>query len=153
MAVANKTARIVALAQVNKEGSAIVVAKDSMISRVPDLENKTVAVPGYSQVQDVLLRKALSAHKVDPQAVTIIVLKPPEMITALRKKWNEFILDIAKLPPARTKDVKTDYIQESRRYKYMRVFWCENVEPEDVPDDAFHITGENGWTMYKWLRD
>lgn len=84
MAVANKTARIVALAQVNKEGSAIVIGKNSTIVTVADLKNKSVAVPGYSQVQDFLLRKALVAHHVDTQAVTIIVLKPPEMINALR---------------------------------------------------------------------
>jgi len=84
MAAANKTARIVALAQVNKEGSAVVVRRDSLITHVSDLKNKIAAVPGYSQVQDFLLRKALVAHQVDPQTVTIIVLKPPEMIAALR---------------------------------------------------------------------
>ena len=76
-----------------------------------------------------------------------------EIITSLRKRWNEFVFDVAKLPPSRTQEVKTDYITESRRYKYMRVFWCGDVEPEDVPEDAFHITGANGWTMWKWLRD
>ena len=49
--------------------------------------------------------------------------------------------------------VKTDVINESRRYKHMRVFWCENIEDKDVPSDAFRITGDNGWTMWKWLRD
>lgn len=76
-----------------------------------------------------------------------------QIIDDLRKRWNDFVYDVAKLPPARTKEVKTDYITESRRYKFMRVFWCENVEPEDVPENAFNITGENGWTMWKWLKD
>ncbi len=72
MAAANRTASVVALAQVNKEGSAIVVGKESKITAVPDLRNKIMAVPGYAQVQDVLLRKALVAANVDAQAVTII---------------------------------------------------------------------------------
>lgn len=79
--------------------------------------------------------------------------KVDEIIESLRKLWNEFIFDVAKLPPAKTADVKTAYITESRRYKFMRVLWCEDVEPNDVPEDAFHITGENGWTMWKWLND
>lgn len=84
MAVANKTARVVVLAQVNTEGSAIVVGKDSAIHNVPDLIGKTVAVPGHAQVQDFLLRKALVQHHVDLKSVNIIVLKPPEMIGALK---------------------------------------------------------------------
>ena len=49
--------------------------------------------------------------------------------------------------------IKTDFITESRRYKYMRYFWCEDMEEKDVPEDAFRITGANGWTMRKWLTD
>jgi len=79
--------------------------------------------------------------------------KIDEIIDSLRKKWNEFVFDVACLPATRTADVKTDLINKSRRYKHMRVFWCENVEPEDVPENAFSITGENGWTMWKWLND
>lgn len=49
--------------------------------------------------------------------------------------------------------IKTDVIVVSRRYKYMRYFFCEKIEEEDIPSDAFRITGENGWTMDKWLKD
>ena len=83
-AVANKTARVVILAQVNTEGSAIAVRRDSEINKVPELIGKTVAVPGYGQVQDFLLRKTLEIHNVDSKKVNIIILKPPEMIGALR---------------------------------------------------------------------
>ncbi|MBI4775997.1 MAG: ABC transporter substrate-binding protein [Deltaproteobacteria bacterium] len=88
-AVANKAADVVAVAQVNTEGSALVVAKDaSGIVSVADLEGKTVAVPGHSTVQDFLLRKAIGEAMADQQAdlskVNIIVVKPPEMIGALR---------------------------------------------------------------------
>jgi NitT/TauT family transport system substrate-binding protein len=83
-AVANKTARVVALAQVNTEGSAIVVRRDDKIQVVSDLAGKTVVVPGHATVQDFLLRKALLKFKTIPEQVKIMVLKPPEMIGALR---------------------------------------------------------------------
>ena len=83
-AVANGTAGVVVLAQVNKDGSAVMVRKDSNIKEVVDLIGKTVAVPGHAQVQDFLLRKALAAHGVRAEDLRIIVLKPPEMIGALK---------------------------------------------------------------------
>lgn len=84
-AVANKAAKVVVVAQVNTEGSAIVVAKkESGITSVSDLAGRTVAVPGHSTVQDFLLRKALKKNQVPLEKVNIIVLKPPEMIGALR---------------------------------------------------------------------
>jgi NitT/TauT family transport system substrate-binding protein len=83
-AVANKAADVVVLAQVNKEGSAVVVENASPILQVSDLRGKYVAVPGHAQVQDFLLRKALIVNGVDMNEVHILVLKPPEMIPALR---------------------------------------------------------------------
>jgi len=84
-AVANGAARVVAIAQANTEGSALVVAKDgSKIATLADLRGKTVAVPGHSTVQDFLLRRALAEHGIAVGDVNIIVIKPPEMIAALR---------------------------------------------------------------------
>jgi NitT/TauT family transport system substrate-binding protein len=84
-AVANKAARVVVVSQVNTEGSALVVArKKSNINNLTDLQGKTVAVPGHSTVQDFLLRRALRGSGMAPEQVNIIVLKPPEMIGALR---------------------------------------------------------------------
>jgi NitT/TauT family transport system substrate-binding protein len=83
-AVANKTAQVRVLAQVNSEGSSIVVAPTSPIRSIPDLRGKSVAVPGIATVQDFLLRKALANSGVPIDKVNIIVLKPPEMIGALR---------------------------------------------------------------------
>jgi NitT/TauT family transport system substrate-binding protein len=91
-AVANKTAHVQVLAQVNTEGSAIVVGATSPIRRITDLRNKTVAIPGHSTVQDFLLRRALGRIGLSPEDVGIIVLKPPEMIGALRtNQVNAFI--------------------------------------------------------------
>jgi NitT/TauT family transport system substrate-binding protein len=83
-AVANKTARVVVLAQVNTEGSAIVVKKDGKVQSIPELVGKIAVVPGHSTVQDSLFRKALYQFKISPDQVKIMVLKPPEMIGALR---------------------------------------------------------------------
>lgn len=83
-AVANGTANVAILAQVNTEGSAIVVGKNSLIRTISDLKGKLVAIPGYSTVQDLLLSKALGESGLDPKQVKIIVIKPPEMIGALR---------------------------------------------------------------------
>jgi len=83
-AVANKTARVVVLAQVNTEGSAIVVKKEGKIQSIPELVGKIAVVPGHSTVQDFLFRKALLKFKTQPDQVKIMVLKPPEMIGALR---------------------------------------------------------------------
>jgi NitT/TauT family transport system substrate-binding protein len=83
-AVANKTAKVVVLAQVNTEGSALVVKKDGKIQAVSELVGKSAAVPGHSTVQDFLFRKALLKFKIEPDQVKIMVLKPPEMIGALR---------------------------------------------------------------------
>jgi hypothetical protein len=47
--------------------------------------------------------------------------------------------------------VKTDVINKSRRYKYMRVFWLEDVSVLDIPEDAFCIANESEWTMWKWI--
>jgi NitT/TauT family transport system substrate-binding protein len=81
--VANKSANVKAVALANAEGSAIVVRRDSPIRELKDLAGKTVAIPGYSSVQDFLLRKALEGAGVNPAKVAIIVIKPPEMIVAL----------------------------------------------------------------------
>jgi len=86
-AVANKAAKAVVLAQVNTEGSALVVnAEDSGIAKLADLKGKTVAVPGHSTVQDFLLKKALKKHQVNLKQINIVVIKPPEMISALRTR-------------------------------------------------------------------
>ncbi|MFO7987466.1 MAG: ABC transporter substrate-binding protein [Desulfatiglandaceae bacterium] len=82
-AVANGVARVTVLAQVNTEGSAIMVQKNGPIRSVQDLVGKRIAIPGHSTVQDFLLKKALTKFKVDETQVRITVLKPPEMIGAL----------------------------------------------------------------------
>ena len=86
VAVANKVADVKIVAQVNLEGSAIVVRRGSGITSLKDLVDKTAAVPGYAQVQDFLLRKALFQYNIPSKSVNVIIIKPPEMIPTLQTK-------------------------------------------------------------------
>jgi len=80
---AQDMADIKIVAQSNQEGSAIVVRNGLEAEDISALKGRTVAVPGYSTVQDLLLRMALEKAGLKPEDVNIITLKPPEMITAL----------------------------------------------------------------------
>jgi NitT/TauT family transport system substrate-binding protein len=84
-AVANGTAAVRYIAQVNREGSAIVVAKDAPYNKIADLQGKVVTIPGHATMQDFLLRKAFKNADVPFNKIKLLVLKPPEMIPALDK--------------------------------------------------------------------
>ncbi len=86
VSVANKVASIKIIAQANLEGSAVVVRKDSDLKEVKDLAAKTAAVPGYATVQDFLFRRALISNGIAQNSVNTIVIKPPEMLSALNSK-------------------------------------------------------------------
>jgi len=83
-AAANRTARVLAVSQANALGSALVVPVDEVITDIKGLTGKTIAIPGHATVQDFLLKKALKENGVEMSKVNIMVLKPPEMIVALR---------------------------------------------------------------------
>ncbi|MBW2333521.1 MAG: ABC transporter substrate-binding protein [Deltaproteobacteria bacterium] len=83
-AVANGAVAVTVLAQVNTEGSAIVVRRNSPAKCLLSLVEKIVAIPGHSTVQDFLLQHGLAKSSVNANKVKTIVLKPPEMIGALR---------------------------------------------------------------------
>ena len=85
-AQANKVADVRIVAQANKEGSALVAARNSPIKNIGDLRGKVVAIPGHATIQDVLLRMALKRSGINPAELTIMVLKPPEMISALSSR-------------------------------------------------------------------
>lgn len=83
VAAANKTAQLSLIAQVNKNGSALVVRPGSPLMRTADLRGKTVAIPGHATIQDFLLRRLLADAGMEDNQVTIITIKPPEMIPVL----------------------------------------------------------------------
>jgi NitT/TauT family transport system substrate-binding protein len=98
VSVANHTAEVRVIGQVNNEGSAIVVRKDFPIQTLKDLKEKVVAIPGHATVQDVLLRKALLKEGLNVNDLKVMVLKPPEMLGAMRTKqidayiaWEPFV--------------------------------------------------------------
>jgi hypothetical protein len=76
-----------------------------------------------------------------------------QFIIEITDPANEFA-DYAQVP---FKSIKSMYITESRKYKYMRVYWVEDqtIKVEDV--DKFIHNGKEvfnigtGWTMRKWL--
>lgn len=82
-AVLNGTAAVTFLAQVNLNGSAIVVGSESSLGNVQDLKGLLVAIPGHATMQDFLLHRAIRQSGLQPGQVNIIVLKPPEMYQAL----------------------------------------------------------------------
>lgn len=72
------------VAQANAGGSSLVLRPGLEADDVAALKGRTVAVPGVSTMQDFLLRTALKEAGVDASAVKIIVVKPPEMLPALK---------------------------------------------------------------------
>ncbi len=84
-AVLNNIADVTFLSQVNRNGSALVVKRSSPYRKLGDLAGTVVAIPGHATMQDFLLRHALENHGLAGDAVTIIVLKPPEMLQALEQ--------------------------------------------------------------------
>jgi len=83
VAVANKTAQVKVISQVNKNGSALVVKKNAPFKNLTDLKKKVIAIPGHSTIQDFLLRKSLSNSGLSDSLFTVITIKPPEMISVL----------------------------------------------------------------------
>jgi NitT/TauT family transport system substrate-binding protein len=84
VAVANKTAQLKILAQVNKNGSALVIQNDVPFTTIAELRSKVIAIPGHATIQDFLLRKALLDSEISGTETTVITIKPPEMIGALK---------------------------------------------------------------------
>jgi NitT/TauT family transport system substrate-binding protein len=86
-------AKVVAWNHVN--GSALTVQND--IDHVSDLGGKTVAIPFWYSIHNILLQKLLAANKlavvtrargeaVKPNEVNLVVLSPSEMVSALAAK-------------------------------------------------------------------
>jgi NitT/TauT family transport system substrate-binding protein len=80
-AIANMKIPVKIVAFVNAEGSAIVVKKEAQVESLAGLK---VAVPGYSTVQDFLLSRELESEGIRPEGITRMVMKPPEMLAALK---------------------------------------------------------------------
>jgi NitT/TauT family transport system substrate-binding protein len=67
----------------HRDGTAMMVRKESQIYRIEDLKGKTVAVPNRFANQRLLLFKAFKQRGMDIKDVTLIEMPPPDMPAAL----------------------------------------------------------------------
>lgn len=70
----------------HRDGTAMVVQKDSQIYHIEDLRGKTIAVPNRFSNQKLLVVKALKDHGVQLDEVKILEMPPPDMPAALYSK-------------------------------------------------------------------
>jgi NitT/TauT family transport system substrate-binding protein len=85
-------AEVKIVAQANSEGSAIVVRNGLEAEDVAGLKGRNVAVPGYSTVQDFLLRTALKKAGVSDKEVVISAVNPSEMPEALAAATSDAVV-------------------------------------------------------------
>ena len=88
-AVLNNVADVRFIAQVNREGSSLIVRKENSALSIADLAGASVAIPGHATMQDFLLRRAVENSGTSFDKLKIIVLKPPEMLQALSQQQIE----------------------------------------------------------------
>ena len=67
----------------HRDGTALVVHKDSAIRRIEDLVGKTVAFPSRFSNQRLLLYKAFKDHNLDIKDLKMVEMPPPDMPAAL----------------------------------------------------------------------
>jgi len=67
----------------HRDGTAMMVHKDSAIRRIEDLKSKTVAVPNRFSNQYLILFKALKERGLSVKDVNVIEMPPPDMPAAL----------------------------------------------------------------------
>lgn len=67
----------------HRDGTAMMVRKDSQIFRLEDLRGKTVAVPNRFSNQRLLLFKAFKERGLDIRTVKLLEMPPPDMPAAL----------------------------------------------------------------------
>jgi NitT/TauT family transport system substrate-binding protein len=72
------------VSSVQNEGSGIVVANDSCIHSIEDLNHKRIATPGTASIQNVLLTYALKQHGISKNNVSVSDSNVASMINALR---------------------------------------------------------------------
>lgn len=67
----------------HRDGSEIVVGKNSKIRSLVDLKGKKVAVPSLYSNQHFVFSKLMNDYGMQPEDITFIVLPPPDMPTSL----------------------------------------------------------------------
>jgi NitT/TauT family transport system substrate-binding protein len=132
IAVARGAAQVQVVALVNAEGSALVVRRDdASIRGVADLRGRVVAMPGLGSVQDVLLRKALLGAGLGPDDAKVVVVKPPEMLSALQSRQIDAFLAWEPYP------AKAATLGIGRTLEASRAIWAGHPCCVLVASDAF----------------
>jgi len=67
----------------HRDGSEIVVAKNSSIRTLLDLKGKKVALPSFFSNQNFVIHKLMEDYGMKPDDITFIILPPPDMPTSL----------------------------------------------------------------------
>lgn len=67
----------------HRDGSEIVVGKNSSVRSLLDLKGKKVAVPSLYSNQNFVLHKLMSDYGMKPDDITFVILPPPDMPTSL----------------------------------------------------------------------
>lgn len=67
----------------HRDGSEIIVGKNSKIRSLKDLKGKTVAVPSLFSNQNFVIHRLMSDYGMAPEDINFVVLPPPDMPTSL----------------------------------------------------------------------
>ena len=70
----------------HRDGTAMMVRRDSQIYRIEDLRGKTIAVPNRFSNQRLLIFKALREHGLSVNDINMLEMPPPDMPAALSVK-------------------------------------------------------------------
>jgi NitT/TauT family transport system substrate-binding protein len=70
----------------HRDGTALMVHKDSGLFTIGDLRGKRVAIPNRFSNQHLLLRKALAGHGMTVKDIELVEMPPPDMPAALYAK-------------------------------------------------------------------
>jgi hypothetical protein len=98
----------------------------------------------YSKTKDEKVLFRIIGYAGESQVVN-------EQMAMIKKEASEF----AKLAGVPMREVRSELIQHSSRYKYMRVFFVNNYD-KPLPEGTFDITKENNkydWSFRKWLEN
>jgi len=76
----------------HRDGTALMVHKDSAIRRIEDLRGKTIAVPNRFSNQRLIIFKALKERGLSDADVTLYELPPPDMPATLQVKGVDAII-------------------------------------------------------------
>jgi NitT/TauT family transport system substrate-binding protein len=67
----------------HRDGSEIIVGKNSRIRSLRDMKGKKMAIPSLYSNQNFVIRKMMDEYGMDPNDIEFIILPPPDMPTSL----------------------------------------------------------------------